>query len=511
MALVAILLGGLITVLSLPTGEAAEKGETIVYVMGAEPHKLDPPNQVDNMSETVVRHIHDNLVMFDEKLNRVPGLATSWTVSKDQLTWTFKLRKGVKFHDGTPFNAAAVKYNLDRLTNPTKTTRRTALYAPFIKSVEVVDDYTIKIVSEKPFGPILAHFAHGAGGIVSPAALEKYGDDIALRPVGTGPYRFVEWVPGDHITLERNKEHWGGVPKVEKIIFKFVKEDASRVVMLETGEADLAIMLPPIEIPRLEKNPKIQVIKAGSIRVIYIGMNVQKKPFDNVKFRQALNYAVDKEAIVKNILRGMGSVADSALAPGTWGYSPTFKYKYDPARAKALLKEAGIPEGTKVKLWTPEGRYVADRAIAEAVQGYLSAIGLNVELRKWEWAAYLSTLAKKPEEAEQELFLLGWAPSTGDGDWVLRPLFHTDSFAPKVNNYTYYSNKKVDELIVLGMTTADQKKRFEIYKEAQKLIMQDAPWVFLHNMDQTVGVKKGLKGVVVSPLELVLVRSASFK
>lgn len=494
-----------------PFSEASEGGKMIVFALGAEPVSLDPPNQTDNPSEMVVRHIHDNLVEFTEKGDIVPMLATSWEASKEGLTWTFHLRKGVTFHDGTPFNADAVIFNLRRVTDPEKRTRRTSLYKPFIKSFEAIDDYTVRIQMKVPFGALLAHFAHGAGGIVSPKALEKYQDKISLHPVGTGPYVFEEWVPGDRIVLKRNDNYWKGKPKVEEIIYKPVPEGGSRVMMLETGEADVIFPVPLIEVDRLRKTRGVKVVIGDTARVMYIGMNNLKKPFTDVRVRKALNYAVNKEAIVRNILKGMAKPSKSMIGSLVWGYSPIKPYEYNPEKAKELLTEAGYPNGFETSLWTPEGRYPMDAQIAEAVAGQLKKVGIKVRLRKWEWAAYIKNTRKKPEEAKYEMFFLGWAPSTGDADWGMRPLFYSEMWAPGGSNRFYYKDPGVDKYIKAGMEISGAEERKKAYKKAQEALVNNPPWVMLHDMVQSVGVAEKLKNITVWPIEIVLVKDAYFE
>lgn len=501
----------LLAMVMVPCAGASDGGKKIVFALGAEPINLDPPNQTDNPSEMVVRHIYDNLVEFTEKGDIVPRLATSWETSEDGLTWTFHLKKGVKFHDGVPFNAEAVLFNLKRVTNPAKMTKRTSLYEPFIKSFEAVDDYTLRIHMKAPFGALLAHFAHGAGGMASPKNVEKYGDKVGLHPVGTGPYIFKEWVPGDHILLERNKDYWKGAPKVETIEFKPVPEAGSRVMMLETSEADVVFPLPLIEVERLRKTKGVKVITGMTGRVIYIGMDNLKKPYSDVRVRQAINYAVNKEAIVKNILKGMAVPSKSIIGSLVWGYSPIKTYEYNPEKAKKLLAEAGYPNGFEASLWTPEGRYPMDAQISEAVAGELAKVGIKVKLRKWEWGAYINNTRKKPEDAKYEMFLLGWAPSTGDADWGIRPLFYSKEWAPIGSNRCYYKNPEADKYIEAGMTTADPEKRKAAYKKAQQIIVDDAPWVMLHDMVQSVGVAANLENITVWPIEIVLVKDAYFK
>jgi len=496
---------------SMPAAIAAEGGKTLVFALGAEPVSLDPPNQTDNPSEMVVRSVYDNLVDFNEKSEIVPMLAKSWNVSPDGLIYTFNLNKGIKFHDGTPCDAEAVAYNIRRNTNPDKRTKRTPLYEPFIKEVKVLDGNTVQLIMKAPFGALLHHFAHGAGGIVSPAALEKYGDKISLNPVGSGPFKFVEWVPGDRVVLARNDTYWKFKPKVEKIVFKAVPEAASRVIMLETGDADVVYPIPINEVERLNKSKTVKVLTGDTARVMYVAMNTQKKPFDDIRVRQAINYAVDKESICKNILYGQAKPSKSILGSLVWGYAPVDCYAYNPDKAKKLLAEAGYPDGFETSLWTPDGRYPMDAQIAEAIVGMLKKVGIKATLRKWEWASYLSSTRKKLEESTHEMVFFGWAPSTGDADWGIRPLFDTKSWVPAGENRAYYSNPEVDKGIEAGMTTADSAKRKTFYADVQKKIVNDAPWIILHDMTTSVGISNKIKNVILWPIELVILREAYFE
>ncbi|MDI6824333.1 MAG: glutathione ABC transporter substrate-binding protein [Bacillota bacterium] len=484
-------------------GVEAPKIKRLVFGLGSEPARLDPQDATDNPSYMATEHIYEKLVDFDEKMDIHPKLAESWEVKDEGLTWVFHLKKGVKFHDGTPFDAQAVKANFDRVLNPDNKLARHGLYAPYVDRVEAPDEFTVVFRLKQPFGALLAHLAHSAGGIISPAALEKYGKDIARNPVGTGPFKFKEWAPGDHITLVRNEEYWGTKPKLDELVFRPIPEGASRVMALETGEVDVAYPVPATEVERLKGNPGLKVVVTPTLRVIYVGIKVTQKPFDNVKVRQALNYAVDKKAIVDTVLRGLAQVADSPLSPLTWGYSPTYTYAYDPEKAKQLLQEAGVKPGTRVKLWTPEGRYLMDRQTAEVVQNNLQAVGLEVDFQKWEWAAYLDELDKK-QESPYELFLLGWAPSTGDADWGLRPLLGTDM----ADNNALYSNPGLDKMLADAAAESDRAKRKALYADIQKLIMDEAPWIFLHVMHQTVGIRQGVEGVFISPLEMIMFHAA---
>jgi ABC-type transport system substrate-binding protein len=491
----------------------AKYGGTLTVGIGADAIRLDPIDQTDNPSEMVCRHIYEGLVEFDENLDIRPCLAHSWEISKDGCTYTFYLEHGVLFHDGSPFNAEAVKFNVERWLKgcepENRTWRRTALYAPYIKSVDVVDQYTVQIKLFNPFGAFLHHLAHGAALMVSPAAVEKYGETgIATNPVGTGPFKFVEWVKDDHITLDANLNYWKGRPFLDRLIFKVAPEGSARVMMLEAGDAQLIERVPSTEISRLQTTSGIDVYIRASLRTIYLGMNCKKEPFNNTKVRQAVNYAIDKEKVCKQILSGMGDPSDSPLAPLTWGYYSTGGYPYDPEKAKQLLAEAGYPNGFKATLWTPKGRYLMDYEVAQAVQGQLKEVGIDLELRTWEWASYIGALDLGPEKGEYQMFLLGWAPSTGDADWVLRPLFSTELIAPAGDNYAGYSNPVVDDYIKAGMTAASIDERYEAYKNAQIVIVNEAPWAFLYVMKQTVAAKSNVHGVQILPIEILIAKNA---
>lgn len=485
-----------------PTPSPAQvSGGTVTYAAGADPDNLDPANAESNPSEAVNRMMYENIAKFDPKLKIVPGLATKWEQSKDGLTWTFYLRKGVKFHDGTPFNGEAVKVFFERMIGPEKPSRA-GLYVPFVNSVEIVDDYTVKINLKTPFAFFLNNLAHSASGIISPTALKTYGKDISRRAVGTGPFKFVEWVHGDHLTMVRNDDYWGGKAYLDKIVVKTVKEDSARVMMLQSGDAQLIVRIPSEDIPRLEKDPNIKLDSTETLRVLYIGINCSKKPFTDVRVRQALNYAVDKEAIVKSLYQGRALVSAGIVPPLATGFFSVKGYPYDPEKAKKLLAEAGYPKGFKAKLWSPQGRYPKDFEMAQAVQMQLKKVGIDCTLDTMEWAAYLAATRKPPEENESELFLLGWAPSTAEARWILYPLYTTEQWVPQGNNRSFYSNKEFDDL-VNKFTRATSKTEMDKYlKAAQELLVKEAASIFILVTKETIGMSKKLHGVINSPLEL---------
>ncbi len=495
------ILTALIMAALLALAPSPGQAQTVTYAAGADPDSLDPANAESNPSEAMNRMIYDNLVKFDPKLNIVPGLAERWEQAKDGMAWTFFLRKGVTFHDGTPFNAEAVKVFIDRMIGPEKPSRA-GLYAPLVTSAEVVDSHTVKINMKTPFAFFLNNLAHGASGIVSPKALKDLGKDVARKPVGTGPFKFVEWVHGDHLTLVRNDAYWGGKPKIEKIVVKTVKEESARVMMLQSGDAQLAVRLPADDIPRLQKDKSIVLDATETLRVLYVGFNCAKKPFDDPRVRQAFNLATDRESIVKNIYQSRALVSHNIVAPLTTGYFPIQGSASDPEKAKKLLAEAGFPNGLKVKFMSPNGRYPKDFEMAQALQQQWKRAGIDVTLETMEWAAYLAATRKPADQTEVEVFLLGWAPSTAEARWILLPLYTTEQHVPKGNNRGFYSNKTFDEYVEKLTKATDKAERDNNLKAAQELLAKEMPAIPILVTKETIGYSKKLKGVINSPLEL---------
>jgi ABC-type transport system substrate-binding protein len=495
------LLAAVMAALLLALAPVNVQAQTVTYAAGADPDSLDPANAESNPSEAVNRMIHENLVRFDAKLNLVPGLAEKWEQAKDGMSWTFNLRKGVKFHDGTPFNAEAAKYFFDRMIGPEKPSRA-GLYAPLVESTVVVDEHTVKVNMKAPFAFLLNNIAHSASGIVSPTGHKALGKDIARKPVGTGPFKFVEWVHGDHVTLARNDDYWGGKPKLDKIIIKTVKEESARVMMLMSGDAQLAVRLPSEDIPRLEKDAAIQLDATETLRVLYIGFNVAKKPFSDERVRQAFNLAVDRESIVKNIYQGRALVAGNIVAPLTTGYFPLPAYPYDPEKAKKLLADAGFPSGLKAKFISPQGRYPKDFEMAQALQQQWKKAGIEVSLDTMEWAAYLAATRKPVDQTDVEIFLLGWAPSSAEARWCLYPLYHSAEWVPKGNNRLFYANKEFDDYVDKFTKATEKADRDKYLKLAQELLYKEVPQLPILVTKETIGYSKKLKGVINSPLEL---------
>jgi glutathione transport system substrate-binding protein len=494
---------------ALPSrGLAAEKVITIAqYADGV---SLDPQHTNDNASYSIEKPMLEGLIGFNEKMEQIPQLAEKWDASPDARVYTFHLRKGVKFHDGTPFNAAAVKANFDRVRNPDNKLRRYTLYK-VISQIDVLDDYTVRFTLFEPFGAMIATFAHPAGGINSPTAVQKYGQDYEKHPVGTGPYKFAEWVPNDHITLVKNPDYWdkANEAKVDKIIIKPVPEEGTRIAMLQKGDAQFINFVPYIQAEAVKADRNLSLASTEAIYTFWVAMNVQKKPFNDLRVRQALNYAIDKEAVIKAVLRGQGKPADSPLAPRVWGYTPVKTYPYDPAKAKALLAEAGYPNGFKTVLRGGAATDVKDAMVA--IQGQLKQVGVDVEVLALPAAALSAERFLPPAENKGEMDFAGWSPSTGDADWGIRPLLTKENWPPTNFTIGFYTNPRVEASIKAGLETADAAKRKAAYAEAQRVIMDDCPWIFLWVNNLLGGSRANVGGISIQPDAIGFYRSVYYK
>jgi peptide/nickel transport system substrate-binding protein len=484
-----------------------ERLPKLVIAQGTDALTMDAHHIIDSTTDTILSHMVETLLELTPKGGIVPKLAEKWKVSADATEFTLGLKKGIKFHDGQPFNAEAVKVNFDRRLDPKAGTKFDFLVAQ-IASVTVIDEYTIKFKTKTPFAPLLSHLTHTANGIQSPGALRRSWDKPLIMPMGTGPFIYKEWVPGKKLVIVRNENYWGKVPSLQEVIFRVIPDDASRVTALETGEVHVAVRIPPFDIPRLETNPRITILRTPGVRTVYAGFNCLKEPFTDKRVRQALNYAVNKEAILKHVLGGVGRVSDAPISPGIFGYAPIKTYEYNIEKAKAMLAEAGFPEGFETTLHPAVGRYYMDASIATAVAADLLKVGVKAEIKTMEWGTYLPFILSEKEVAEHNLYVLGWQTVTGDADFGLLSLFHSDEWPKKGMAASFYKNEKVDRLLELARGTINSEERKRLYKEAMTLIVDDAPWIFLFSEVQVTGVRANVRGMMVHPKEVVISKEA---
>ncbi|MEW6523828.1 MAG: glutathione ABC transporter substrate-binding protein [Bacillota bacterium] len=489
-----------------PAPPPPPKPKVLTIASGTDIERLDPHLSTASPTFSVLSHIFETLFFMSPTGEVKPELAETFKVEPEGNVYTITLRKGVKFSDGTPFDSHAVKVNLERVLN----VENKAAYRSLINTVtdiRIIDSHTIQLVTERPFGPMLSHLSHSGLAIISPKALAEGPDYLARNPVGTGPFVLKEWKQGESVTLAKRADYWRTPAALDEVVFKVVKEDGARLIEVESGTSDIAVRVPPSEVERLQKNPNLVIDRTVGLRTIYVYFNVTKPPFDDVRVRQAFNYAVDKDAIVNHLLLGAARVSDAPIAPAVFGYAQQTAYKRNVEKAKALLQEAGYGSGLKVTFHHPTGRYVQDARIADAIRAQLAEVGVTLELVTMEWPLYLEAIRKPLAENQVSMALLGWGCVTMDADYALYDLFHSAQWAPSFN-LGFYKNERVDRLLHDARNTADTTKRLAYYREAQQLLWADAPWLFLHSEVQLTALRKDVKGFMVHPTERLMAHSA---
>jgi peptide/nickel transport system substrate-binding protein len=459
---------------------------------------LDPAAHFYIAAYVVHKHCYDPLVEWDEQGNLVPMLAESWK-SLDDKTWEFRLRKGVRFHNGEPFTAESVKFTLERIIDPQLKSAQSFLWAP-LDTVEVRDDYTAIIRTKTPFGSLLANLTMTE---MLPAKAAREPGFFA-KPAGTGAFRIARVLKGDRIELEANTDWWKGQPKLAKLTFRFIGEASTRVASLLGGETHIVDRMSPDIIRQIERSPKHRVALRRSVESQIIGFHCGKKPFSDVRVRQAFNYGVNKEALVKDILLGHGTVADAPMAPDVFGYAKQTSYALDVNKAKALLKDAGYGDGVpEVELIVLKGVYIKGLEMSEAIAGQLTKIGAKVKVNDMEVARHREARAA----GNFDFYFAGWSTMTRDADFALWRNFHAGE-ATITGNQLRYASKDVDRLIEQGQQTIDPQARKKLYADAQGLIWRDAPWLFLYYSQLIHGVDTRVKGFRQEPNNITLVRDA---
>jgi peptide/nickel transport system substrate-binding protein len=463
---VLVILTAILVACSVPV-QAADPRDELRVAIPWTPENLDPTMNLSSIRAQVGVSLFDSLVGRDAEKRIVPELAESWRLLDDN-TWQFRLRKGVTFHNGEPFNAEAVRFTLQRVLDPNQKSPNRANIAE-VARVEVVDDVTVKLVTRQPYAPLLNRLIDFP--IVPPKYTAEQGNQgMALRPVGTGPFRFVELVKDDRMIVEAFDRHWRGAPRIRRIVFKPVPEPFTRTAALRNGELDVITNVPPTLARELDRVPGIKVLRVPSTWMIYLGLNTFKKPLSDLRVRQALNHATDVDAIIKTVLEGNGRRTEGPLTPNMFGHDPGVKgYPYDPAKARRLLSEAGYPDGLEITLDSPEGRYQGDKEVAEALAGQWQKAGFKPKVQVAEWGAYFKKyLAKQFTDA----YLLGLGGPMQDGDELY-------NLVSSKGRGLYYKNERVDQLFDAGRSTMDPAKRRRIYSDLAKAMIEDATWVFL--------------------------------
>ncbi len=475
------------------SSEDDKSGGTLVYGRGADSVSLDPINVTDGESIRVTHNIYETLLEYDHNLELQPKLATEYTSSEDGLTWTFQLREGVKFHDGTDFNAEAVVFNFERWMDPENPYHEGDFpYYPFlyggfkgdenhlIESVTATDEHELEIVLKRKTAPFLSYLAISMFGIASPAAIEQYGAGIGENPVGTGPFKFEEWNRNNTITLSKNEDYWmEGKPYLDQVIYQVIPENSARLNALQTGEIDIVDGMNASDTTIVEDTDGIELLKRPSFNIGYMAFNMEKEPFDDPLVRKAINMAIDKEEIVDAFYNGLADPATSPLPPSLWSHDESLeKYDYNVEEAKKLLAEAGFEDGFTTELHTmsnPRPYLPEPMKIAEAIQSDLAEIGIKAEIVSSEWATYL----EDTKNGKHSMAMYGWTGVMADPDNFLYPNLSKTNAEVPAQNIAFYKSDEFTSLITEARETIDQDKRTELYQEAQQLFQEDAPWVML--------------------------------
>ena len=495
----------------VPSADAQRRGGTLTIVRPTDPVSLDPNLETTAPGAWVYFNMLEGLLTLDDKMQVKPALATSYEVMSPTKV-RFKLRPNVKFHDGTPFTAEAVKFTFDRALKGSPPAHWASL-AGCLSHAEVVDPLTVDVVTREPYGPILRTLAMYCMGIVSPTAVQKLGADFSRAPVGTGPFKFVEWKTNTHVIIDRNNDYWGDKALVDRVIFKVVPEEGARMIALQTGDADMVLFPSPAQLPALRKDPKFTVHETTGIRVVFAGLHAGLPPLDDVRVRQALLHAVNRKAILDNIMEGSAGPALGVLAPGVFGYKDMQldrAYPFDRARAQALLKQAGWtpgPDGVLQKSgqrlslsWlTARGRYPKDGEITEAIQAMFKEVGIEARVQVLEWAAVFQQVRGNP--LNHHMFTLGWVTSNADADYSLYALFHSKQAPPAGWNTSRYVNARVDTLVEQARRSLNQTEREKLYGEVQDILAREMVWIPVYTTKEIIAARAGVKGFSIHPVE----------
>ena len=485
---------------------AAGSGKPFTIVDGAEPNSLDPPIGTAGPIGHAMRGMLEGLVTFNGNMEPVPQLATGWESTPDLKTWTFKLRSGVKFHDGTPFNSEAVKFSVMRIMDPEVASTRRSSYE-MIEEIQTPDAQTAVFVLKSSQPDMPALLGDRSAMIVSPTAVEKIGNkEFGRQPVGTGQFVFKEWTPKTRIELAPNPDYWGPKPKVGSLVYRPIPEGAARVAALRTGEADIVMKLPPEDLAMLQSDQNVTVMIQPSLTQVVGQWQVGKPPFGDVRVRKAANMAIDRQAIVKNVLTGVADVPRGPASTRLAGAAQLDPIPFDPEASKRLLAEAGFGDGFSGDFIYISGRWAKDDQVAEVVVNYLSKVGIKLNIRKVEQAEHNAMLAWDPDTHNSDMIMP--IRTSQYLDYHLYRLYHSAATKANAAQRSGYSNAEVDRLIEEARKSADPAVRNPLYQQASKIIWEDnaLPWII--DLSSAMGSRKSATGWEYLPLEEIVVTNA---
>ena len=514
----------LLVAVALHVSPGPALGQTFVFGAQGEPVQLDPAIITDGISSRITRQVFDGLVRYKGPTTEVePALAERWDVSRDSRVWTFQLRRGVKFHDGSPLDAAAVVWNFERWwksdhpqhDNQVKAGQTfeywEAQFGGFddksiVARVEAVGSHTVRITLKDPQAPFLANLAMFVFDIASPSAVEKWGTEFGKHPVGTGAFKFVEWKPNQEVVLEANTDSWGPKPRVKRVVVRNVKDNSQRLGALKAGEIHGMEGLNPEDVLVVKSDPSLQLLLRPTNTTGYIAFNYKVKEFQDKRVREAFAHAVNKKAIVDALYGGTGLVATQFQPPSLWGYNRELRdFEYSPAKAQALLRGAGFAQGVSEVTWDDGKReplvfwymsrsrpyFPNPKEIAEAMAADLAKVGIKAQLQTAEWAVYLD----KRKNGQLPLYMLGWTGDNGDPDNFLCYFF----CQPGVSREGFYANKPLAEVLLRAQTLTSQAERAKLYRQAEQMLHDDVGRLFIANNRPPLAFSKRVKGYVPHP------------
>lgn len=472
-------------------GTTTEGGykDTLTWAQYADVTSMDPHVGKESVAVTVNTQIFSTLMRVTGDSEPQPSLAESYK-QLDDTSWEFTIRQGVKFHDGTEMTVEDVKYSLDRAIASSYVN----YVVSFIDNVEITGENTIVIHTTEPYVPILNNLSIPFTAIVPKAYIEKNGDEyFAQHPVGTGPYKMVEWNPGESIKLEAFDEYFGGTPKTKNLIMKVIPEAAQRVIAMETGEIDIAYSISANDVSKIEENPDLVAVTRPSRTCYNYYFNLQEgHPTADPKVREAISHAIDRQLIIDAILSGRGEEATSIIAPTVVGYIPDLPvYEYDLDLAKQLMAESNYPDGCKITMVVNDAQERIE--ICQAVQDMLKELNITVEIKSYEQATYIQAL----NNGEHDMGFSAWITSTGDADYAYYPLYFSES-PSSAGNRSFFADPRADELILAGRAEFDPEKRLDIYRELNEVIYENCANVFICHPLDVVALSKNVEGFVAN-------------
>ncbi len=481
--------------------------DVLVVAQIAEPKSMDPHAVTAVNDFRILVNLNDGLVRFaDGSLEVEPALAESWQVSADGTVYTFQLREGVTFHDGTAFDAEAVAFNFERMLDEDHPFHATgpfplSFFFSAVEEVEVVDPLTVRFHLSEPYAPFLSNLAYPTGLIVSPEAVRAHGQDYGRNPAGTGPFVFRTWQANRQVAVERNPDYWDGAPPLAGVVFRPITDANARVAELLASNIDLMVEVPPDNVEMFDSDPAFRYQEQPGPHLWFLILNTREAPFDDVRMRRAVNYAIDKETIVEDVLQGTATVA-TGPTPAAFGWALNAAlepYPHDPERARDLIAEAGYGDGVEVVFFVTEGGsgMLDPVAMGTAIQADLADVGIDAEIRTFEWNTFLDRV-NAGLEGRADMAEMAWM--TNDPD-TLPYLALRSAAMPEDGGFNsgYYSNPEVDRLLEEARRATDRAERARLYKEMQRIVYEDAPWAFVATWQQNAVTKANVENFALQP------------